>query len=130
MRVYNHSGWSGAYVPTSVGSCQASQVVASNFSKARGEILKALQISPQFANVYAELGLLDLKQKQHPAAEEALRKAIEISPDNYTANLNLMIMYQRTNDPRAEAQAKRFEEISKQRNEKQKEFLRMIEVKP
>jgi len=71
-----------------------------------------------------------LKQKQHPAAEEALRKAIEISPDNYTANLNLMILYQRTNDPRAEAQAKRFEEISKQRNEKQKEFLRTIEVKP
>jgi tetratricopeptide (TPR) repeat protein len=101
-----------------------------DFATARSELLKALQARPQYADAYAELGLLDLKQKHYPAAEEALRKAIDISPANYTANLNLMILYQRTNDPRAEAQGKRFEEISKQRNEKQKEFLRTIEVKP
>jgi hypothetical protein len=41
-----------------------------------------------------------------------------------------MILYRRTNDARAEAQAKRFEEINQMRAEKQKEFLRTIEVRP
>jgi tetratricopeptide (TPR) repeat protein len=101
-----------------------------NFSEAKSELLKALQIKPHYADAYAELGLLDLKQKEYPAAYEALRKAIEINPDSYTANLNLMILFQRTYDPRAEAQAKRFDDISKQRNERQKEFLRTVEVSP
>jgi len=89
-----------------------------------------LQIRPQYADAYAELGLIDLKQKDYPAAEKALRKAIEITPDSYTANLNLMILYQRIKDPRAESQSNRFQVISKQRSETQKEFLRTIEVKP
>ena len=101
-----------------------------NLSEAKSEILKSLQVRPQYADAYAALGRIDLKQKDYPAAERALRTAIEITPDSYAANLNLMILYQRTKDPRAENQANRFQEISKQRNERQKEFLRTIEVSP
>jgi Tfp pilus assembly protein PilF len=76
------------------------------------------------------LGLLEIKLKDYPAAGEALQKAIQLNPDSYTANLNLMILYQRTKDPRAGNQAARFQEITKQRSERQKEFLRTIEVSP
>ena len=101
-----------------------------NYSDAKHELLIALRLRPRYADAYAELGLLDLKQKEYPAAGQALRKAIEIAPDNYVANLNLMILYERVKDPRAPGQKKRFQEISKLRKERQMEFLRTIEIKP
>jgi tetratricopeptide (TPR) repeat protein len=101
-----------------------------NLSEAEREIIESLQIRPQYADAYAELALLEMKRKEYPAAEEALQKAIKISPDSYTANLNLMILYQRTKDPRADGQARRFQEITKQQSERRKEFLRTIEVSP
>jgi tetratricopeptide (TPR) repeat protein len=100
------------------------------FDAAMLELRKALEGYPRYADAYAEMGLLELKQKNYQEAEKALRKALEIDPEGYTANLNLMILYQRTKDPRAEAQAKRFEEIKKLRAEREKEFLRTIEVRP
>lgn len=101
-----------------------------DFSGARKELEQAIKLHPQYDDAYAELGLLYMKQKQYAEAEESLQKALGMSPDNYTANLNLMILYQRTKDPRADAQAKRFEDIRKTRADREKEFLRTIEVRP
>jgi tetratricopeptide (TPR) repeat protein len=101
-----------------------------HYAEAQEELVKALAANPGYAEAYAELGLLHLKQKEYAQAEQELRKALEVSPDSYTANLNLMILYQRTSDSRAGAQVRRFEEIKKLRAEKQKEFLRTIEVRP
>ena len=42
-----------------------------------------------------------LNRKEYPLAEKELARALEIDPNNYTANLNLMVLYQRTKDPRA-----------------------------
>jgi Flp pilus assembly protein TadD len=99
-------------------------------AEAVAELKKALAGNPRYADAYAELGLVYLKQKQYPEAEKNLVQALEISPDNYPANLNLLILYQRRGDPRAEAQAKRFEDLRKLRAERQKEFLRTIQVQP
>lgn len=101
-----------------------------DYRGAKRELLAALRLRPDYADAYAEIGLLNLKQKEYPEAGEALRKALEIAPDNYVANLNLMILYERTKDPRAPTQTKRFQEISKLRQERQKEFLRTIEIRP
>lgn len=100
------------------------------FADAIRELHQALEANPKFADAYAELGLLHLKQKQYPEAEKALRQALDLDPESYTGNLNLVILYQRTRDPRADAQAKRFEEIRAQRAERAKEFLRTIVVQP
>jgi tetratricopeptide (TPR) repeat protein len=90
----------------------------------------ALQARPNYADAYAELGLVHLKQREYPPAEEALEKALKLRPDNYTANLNLMILYQRTRNPKAEEQSKRFEQLKEDRAQRAKEFLRTIEVRP
>jgi tetratricopeptide (TPR) repeat protein len=100
------------------------------FDAAMQELRKALEGNPRYADAYAEMGLLQLKQKKYAEAGKTLRKALEIDPEGYTTNLNLMILYQRTKDAQAEAQAKRFEEIKKMRAEREKEFLRTIEVRP
>jgi tetratricopeptide (TPR) repeat protein len=100
------------------------------YADAIRELRQALGDNPKFADAYAELGLIHLKQKRYPEAEKALRQALDLNPESYTANLNLMILYQRTHDPRADAQAKRFEEIRARGAERAKEFLRTIVVQP
>ena len=90
----------------------------------------ALKYNPNHADAYAEVGLILLKQRQYQEAKEALQKALQLNPDSYTANLNLTVLYQKMKDPRADAQAKHFDEIKDQRAERAKEFLRRIEVRP
>ena len=94
------------------------------------ELRLALEGDPNYADAHAELGRVRLNRKEYPLAEKELARALEIDPNNYTANLNLMVLYQRTKDPRAEAQTSRFEEVRKRRAERAKEFLRTIEVRP
>jgi hypothetical protein len=59
-----------------------------------------------------------------------LRRALDLDPASYSANLNLMILYQRTHDLRAEEQSKKFEKTRQERAERAQEFLRTIVVKP
>lgn len=101
-----------------------------NYPKAVGELAMALETYPNFADAYAERGLVHLKQKEYADARRDLQKALEINPDNYTANLNLLILYQRTKDPKAGDQAKRFDQVRQERAQRAKEFLRTIEVRP
>jgi tetratricopeptide (TPR) repeat protein len=101
-----------------------------NTGAAREELRECLRLRPAYADAYAELGLVEMKQKEYAAAEQALEKAIALSPASYAGNLNLMILYQRTHDARAAAQAQRFQALAQQRSERQKEFLRTIEVRP
>ena len=101
-----------------------------DYAEAIRQLQMALRAYPGYADAYAELGLVHLKQKEYPRAEEALQKALEFNPDSYAANLNLMILYQRIGSPRADEQAKRFEQIKKERAQRAKEFLRAIRVEP
>jgi tetratricopeptide (TPR) repeat protein len=101
-----------------------------NYPEAVAQLEMALKIHPNYADAYAERGLVKLKQKDFTGAKIDLQKALEINPDNYTANLNLLILYQRTNDPNVEEQSKRFEEVRQKREQRVKEFLRTVEVRP
>lgn len=101
-----------------------------NLAEAERELHQALRGNPHNADAYADLGTLRVRQKNYAEAEKALGRALEIAPDNYTANFNLMILYQRTGDPRKEAQAKRFEEVKRLRAERGRELLRTIDVRP
>ncbi len=65
------------------------------------ELRLALEGDPNYADAHAELGRVRLNRKEYPLAEKELARALEIDPNNYTANLNLMVLYQRTKDPRA-----------------------------
>lgn len=96
--------------------------------EAASELQQALKYNSKYADALAELGHVRLSQKEYGPAEQALLHALEIDPDNYTANLNLMMLYQRTRDSHAEAQTQKFEEVKKKRAERAKEFLRTIEV--
>jgi len=122
-----------AYRPTAPGAHYFLGRIANqegNLEEAERELERALELNSQYANAYAELGILRIKKKEYPQAADALHHCIEIDPENYTGNLNLMVLYQRTKDPRADAQARRFEEVKGKRAEMAREFLRTIEVSP
>ena len=63
-------------------------------------------------------------------AEQALRRCLELDPDNYLGNYHLLMLYQRTKDGREADQARRFEELKETRERKSDEFQRVIEVRP
>ncbi len=94
------------------------------------ELEQALRLEPDYADALAEVAQCHLQQRNYELAEKRLRRALEIKPDHYAANFNLLTLYTRTKDSRAEELAKRFEEIKKRREEKAQEFLRGIEVRP
>lgn len=99
-----------------------------HYAEALRELHQALAIEPRYADPYAEEGIIDMKLKEYEAAERALSRALAIEPDHYAANLNLMMLYQRTGDQRAAEQAARFEEIRKKRVDDARLALRSIEI--
>jgi tetratricopeptide (TPR) repeat protein len=100
------------------------------FSEAVRDLQEAIRVDPVFAEAYAELGFSLVKMKQDAEAEKDLRKALEINPQSYTANLSLMMLYERTKDPRTSEQVNRFNQIREVGEQREKEFLRTIEVRP
>jgi tetratricopeptide (TPR) repeat protein len=94
------------------------------------ELQQALKISPNYPNALAELGQYYLIRKDYEPAERHLHRALELDPDNYSANFYALTLYTRTKDPRREAQAKHFDELQKLLGQKMDEFLRIVEARP
>jgi tetratricopeptide (TPR) repeat protein len=101
-----------------------------NIEEAVRELEKSLQLRPDYVDALAELGQCRLQQKDYQSAEKLLHRALEINPNHYTANFNLLTLYSRTKDLRAEEQGRKFEEIKKLREENAQDFLRGIEFRP
>jgi tetratricopeptide (TPR) repeat protein len=101
-----------------------------DYEQAIEQLHLALKAYPDYADAYAEMGLVHLKQKEYRTSRADLEKALAINPDNYTANLNLMMLYQRTQDPKSDEQARRFEKVRQERAQRVKDFLRTIQVRP
>jgi tetratricopeptide (TPR) repeat protein len=100
------------------------------WSHAVQELQAAISNHPGYADAYAALGSSYLNLKDYTDCEKSLRQALRIEPDNYYANLNLMVLYQRIKDPRAAAQTRRFGEVKNEREQRAKLFLRTIRVVP
>jgi tetratricopeptide (TPR) repeat protein len=90
----------------------------------------ALKARPDYTDALAESAHYYLLRKNYAESEKRLRRALETDPDHFPANFYLLTLYTRTGDPRREAQAKRYEELQKSREQKSLEVLRMVEVRP
>lgn len=90
----------------------------------------AVEANPAYADAWAELGLTRFRRRELAQAEAALRKCLELEHDSYLGNLHLLMLYERTKDPRHDEQERRFEAIKVQREEKADDFRRVIEVRP
>jgi tetratricopeptide (TPR) repeat protein len=98
--------------------------------EAESELKQAVEADPYFVDALAELGLVHIKLEHYDEASHELARASAIQPDNFRVNANLLILYQKTKDPRAAEQKARFEEIKKKRDQDEQLLWRTIEVQP
>jgi tetratricopeptide (TPR) repeat protein len=101
-----------------------------NLPEAETQLKQALLADPRFADALAELGLLHIRLRQYDEAKDELNRAFALEPDSFRVNANLLILYQKTGDPRAPEQQLRLEEIKKKRAEDEQLLWRTIEVRP
>jgi tetratricopeptide (TPR) repeat protein len=99
-------------------------------TQAEQRFQQAIQHAPDYSDAYADLGLAHIRQGDYEAAAKALQKAIEIDPEGYRGNLNLLLLYQRTKDPRQDTQKEKFDRLQKEQEEKMEMVMRTIEVRP
>lgn len=69
--------------------------------RAEGPVARALELNGRLPEAYASLGLLRFNQGDLPAAEMALRGAIELNPDYSMAHMWLGLVLGMTEGPRA-----------------------------
>jgi tetratricopeptide (TPR) repeat protein len=103
---------------------------AGKLEEAEDRLHKAVQSSPASPEPFAELALIEISREEFAAATTDLDKALKIAPDHYRTNLNLLMLYQRTKDPRADAQARRVKELEKAGEERERMLLRTLEIRP
>jgi Tfp pilus assembly protein PilF len=97
---------------------------------AEREIQAALALQPKYADAWAELGLVQLRQGNFGDAQVSIDKALAIDPEHYAATLNLATLYGRTKDPRRPDVEARLKQLQEKREQRAQEFLRLVEVVP
>jgi len=101
-----------------------------NPTEAEDHLRQATQFNASSPEPYAELALIQIRREEYAAAEKNLNKALQMAPDHYRTNLNLLMLYQRTKDPRAEQQAGRVKQLEKAGEEREHLLLRSLEIRP
>ena len=101
-----------------------------DLTTAESELEQAVTANPKFADSLAELAHVHIRLQQYEKARRELEQAAALDPENFRVNANLLILYQRTKDPRANAQQARFEDIKKKRSEYEQLLWRTIEIRP
>jgi tetratricopeptide (TPR) repeat protein len=99
-------------------------------TKAEELLLKAVQSNPSSPDPYAELALIQIRREEYEQAGNTLAKGLRIAPDHYRTNLNLLMLYQRTHDARAEQQAQFVKQLEKAGEERERLLLRSLDIRP
>jgi len=98
--------------------------------EAADHIEKSIHLLPSFAESYAELARIRMRQGLTEQAHTAVDRALALDGDSFQANATLLAYYQRTHDPRADQQAARLRKLDADRSARQELMLRTIEVRP
>jgi len=101
-----------------------------DLAAAAGYLQGAIQANPAVAEPYVELAIVQIRRKDYKAAEQNLNCALRLSPDNYQANFNLLFLFKRTNDPRAEEQSRRVGALQLAGEERERMLLRTLDIHP
>ena len=63
-------------------------------------------------------------------ARKELDRALQLNPNSYIANGNILTLFQRTKDPLASSQAEKLRQLDSERSEKQELMIRTIKIQP
>lgn len=99
-------------------------------TEAIGRFRRAIEASPTYADAYADLGLAYARARDYGQADLALQRAVSLDPEGYRPNMNLLTLYQRTRDERANEQQEKFSRIKEERAAAARLLLRRVEFRP
>ncbi len=104
--------------------------VEGHLEEAKRELEQASRLTPDRADVFAELGQVFIASREYREAQTYLDRAVAIDAENYGANFGLLQLYARTGDARREEQSKHFDQIKAKDEENYQEMMRIISVRP
>ena len=98
--------------------------------EAVAELKQSLALHPGQADALAELGQISALNHNNAEAQSYFDQALKLDPGSYAANFGLLQLYARTNDPRRDEQTKHFDQIKDQKEERDRQMMRSIEIRP
>jgi Flp pilus assembly protein TadD len=101
-----------------------------NLGEAMDHLQQSIQADPSVVEPYTDLGMVYIDRKEYALAEKTLAHAIQMSPDDYLSNQRLLVLFERTKDPRAAAQAIRVQQLRKTGEETESLLMRTVVVRP
>jgi tetratricopeptide (TPR) repeat protein len=101
----------------------------SDWEGAASHFEKSITADPNYAESHAELGLAKMHLKDLAGARKEIDRALELNPNSYIANGNLLTLLQRTKDPLVKAQEQKMRELDLKRSQEQELMVRTIKVR-
>ena len=101
-----------------------------HLDEATAELKQSLALRPDQPDTLAELGQMCIQLRDFAQAASYFDQALHKDPDNYAANFGLLQLYARTGDSRREQQSHRFDEIKNIKEQRDRQMMRVIEIRP
>jgi tetratricopeptide (TPR) repeat protein len=104
--------------------------VEGRLDEATTELKWSLALRPDQPETLAELGQISIQLHDFDHATTYFDQALHKDPESYAANFGLLQLYARTGDSRRENQSHRFDEIKNIKDERDRQMMRVIEIRP
>lgn len=91
---------------------------------------KSITLLPDFAESHTELARIWMEKGDLTQAHTELDRAVQLDPHSFQANMQLLVVYRRTHDPRAAAQAELVKTLDEARSKRAELALRTVEARP
>jgi tetratricopeptide (TPR) repeat protein len=101
-----------------------------DLNDAARRLRKSIELMPSFSEAHTELARVWMLEKKMDQARTELDRAVRLDPTSFQGNEQLLVLYRRTHDPRAEKQAELLKKLDEERSRRAELMLRTIEVRP
>lgn len=101
-----------------------------NLEEAVLHLRKSIELLPKFSEPHTELARIWMSEGKLPEARAELDHALLLDSGSFGANEQLLVLYKRTHDKRAERQAEIVKKLDEDRSRRAELMLRTIEVRP
>jgi tetratricopeptide (TPR) repeat protein len=104
--------------------------IEGDLETATEHLRKSMSVLPSFSESHTELARVYMLQRNLDGAKAELSQALRLDPQSFQGNNQLLVLYRRTHDARAEQQAELLKKLDEDRSKRAELMLRTIEVRP
>jgi tetratricopeptide (TPR) repeat protein len=101
-----------------------------DFDEALLRLRRSVALLPKFSEAHTELARIAMLKGDLAEAQRELNRALLLTPESFQANEQLLVLYKRTGDARAAAQAELLKKLDEERSKRADLMLRTLEMRP